>query len=96
MAALDFSHRAPIPTSSVQRVDAQIDKIDGRKVYLSSKIQSPDGSKIYVESTALFIKPDPKKVVMEKLQSMMKKATSPFRPKASSDAGTGTDTGTGQ
>ena len=47
-----------IPVFSTVIATARIDKIDGRKIFLTSEIKSIDGSILYGDATALYIKTD--------------------------------------
>ncbi|XP_051013618.1 LOW QUALITY PROTEIN: acyl-coenzyme A thioesterase THEM4 [Acomys russatus] len=60
-ANLNINYRKPIPLSSVVVLNSQLQKIEGRKLYVSCTIQSADEKILYTEATALFIKLDPDK-----------------------------------
>nr|XP_013807471.1 PREDICTED: acyl-coenzyme A thioesterase THEM4 [Apteryx mantelli mantelli] len=57
-ANLSIDYVNPVPLGSVVLVDSKADKVEGRKVFLSCKMQSVDGSTLHAEATALFIQLD--------------------------------------
>lgn len=60
-ANLNITYKKPIPLLSVVVVNSQLQKIEGRKLFVSCTIQSIDEKTLYTEATALFIKLDPEK-----------------------------------
>ncbi|XP_062048257.1 acyl-coenzyme A thioesterase THEM4 isoform X1 [Lepus europaeus] len=60
-ANLNINFRRPIPLCSVVVINSQIDKIEGRKYFISCDIRSVDEKTLYSEATSLFIKLDPNK-----------------------------------
>ncbi|XP_034356172.1 acyl-coenzyme A thioesterase THEM4 [Arvicanthis niloticus] len=60
-ANLNINYKKPIPLLSVVVVNSQLQKIEGRKLFISCTIQSIDEKTLYTEATALFIKLDPDK-----------------------------------
>ncbi|XP_069870173.1 acyl-coenzyme A thioesterase THEM4-like isoform X1 [Dipodomys merriami] len=60
-ANLNINYKRPIPLCSVSVINSQIDKIEGRKLFLSCNFQSSDEKILYADATGLFIKLDPKK-----------------------------------
>uniref|UniRef100_A0A8C4KVK6 Acyl-coenzyme A thioesterase THEM4 n=1 Tax=Dromaius novaehollandiae TaxID=8790 RepID=A0A8C4KVK6_DRONO len=57
-ANLSINYMSPVPLGSVVLVDSKVDKVEGRKVFLSCKVQSVDGGTLHAEATALFIQLD--------------------------------------
>ncbi|XP_029435256.1 acyl-coenzyme A thioesterase THEM4-like isoform X2 [Rhinatrema bivittatum] len=57
-ANLNINYRSPIALGSTVIVESKLDKIEGRKVYLTTEIRSVDGEKFHTDATALFIKLD--------------------------------------
>ncbi|XP_064209463.1 acyl-coenzyme A thioesterase THEM4 isoform X1 [Anguilla rostrata] len=55
-ANLTINYRSPIPLGSVVLVHSSLDKIEGRKIFISCQVTSSDGSKLHTEATALFIR----------------------------------------
>ncbi|XP_073744519.1 acyl-coenzyme A thioesterase THEM4 [Callorhinus ursinus] len=60
-ANLNISFRRPIPLCSVVVINSQLDKVEGRKLFVSCNVQSVDEKTLYSEATSLFVKLDPKK-----------------------------------
>ncbi|XP_021052410.1 acyl-coenzyme A thioesterase THEM4 [Mus pahari] len=60
-ANLNINYKRPIPLLSVVVVNSQLEKIEGRKLFVSCTIQSIDEKTLHAEATALFIKLDPGK-----------------------------------
>lgn len=46
---------SPIPLGSVVVADSKLDKLEGRKVFISGQMRSTDGETLHAEATALFI-----------------------------------------
>ncbi|XP_043935863.1 acyl-coenzyme A thioesterase THEM4-like [Protopterus annectens] len=70
-AYLNLNFRNPTPLGSTVVVDNNVEKIEGRKVFLTSQVRSIDGTKIYVDATALFIQ-----LTTEQLSEMEKELDS--------------------
>ncbi|XP_040854852.1 acyl-coenzyme A thioesterase THEM4 [Ochotona curzoniae] len=60
-ANMNIDYRRPIPLYSVVVINSRIDKIEGRKYFVSCDIRSVDNKTLYTEATLLFVKPDPNK-----------------------------------
>ncbi|XP_059886043.1 acyl-coenzyme A thioesterase THEM4 [Delphinus delphis] len=60
-ANLNINFKRPIPLCSVVVINSQLDKIEGRKFFLSCTVRSVDEKILYSEATGLFIKLDPEK-----------------------------------
>lgn len=60
-ANLNIDYKKPIPLLSVVVANSQLQKIEGRKLFISCAIQSIDEKTLYTEASALFIKLDPDK-----------------------------------
>ncbi|XP_069334859.1 acyl-coenzyme A thioesterase THEM4 isoform X1 [Eulemur rufifrons] len=60
-ANLNINFKRPIPLCSVVVINSQLDKVEGRKVFVSGNVQSADEKTLYSEATSLFIKLDPDK-----------------------------------
>ncbi|XP_054903761.1 acyl-coenzyme A thioesterase THEM4 isoform X2 [Poeciliopsis prolifica] len=54
-ANLNVNYRSPIPLGSTVLIESILDKEEGRKMYLSCRVTSTDGSKLHTEATALFL-----------------------------------------
>jgi len=54
-ANLTVNYRAPLPAGSNVVIRVRHEKKVGRKLYFSARMESPDGSILYSEATALFI-----------------------------------------
>lgn len=52
---LNINYKKPIPLLSTVIINSQVDKIEGRKVYVSCSVQSADEKTLYTEATSLFI-----------------------------------------
>uniref|UniRef100_A0A8C4KNC7 Acyl-coenzyme A thioesterase THEM4 n=1 Tax=Dromaius novaehollandiae TaxID=8790 RepID=A0A8C4KNC7_DRONO len=50
-ANLSINYMSPVPLGSVVLVDSKVDKVEGRKVFLSCKVQSVDGGTLHAEAT---------------------------------------------
>uniref|UniRef100_A0A8B9PRQ6 Acyl-coenzyme A thioesterase THEM4 n=1 Tax=Apteryx owenii TaxID=8824 RepID=A0A8B9PRQ6_APTOW len=50
-ANLSIDYVNPVPLGSVVLVDSKADKVEGRKVFLSCKMQSVDGNTLHAEAT---------------------------------------------
>lgn len=62
-ANLKINFRAPFREGSEAVVRVYLDRIEGRKIFFSSVLESKDGSVVYAEATSLFIKVNRSKVV---------------------------------
>ncbi|XP_053446555.1 acyl-coenzyme A thioesterase THEM4 [Nycticebus coucang] len=60
-ANLNINFKRPIPLCSVVVINSQLDKVEGRKFFVSCNVQSVDEKTLYSEATSLFIKLDPDK-----------------------------------
>ncbi|XP_075049525.1 acyl-coenzyme A thioesterase THEM4-like [Mixophyes fleayi] len=58
-ANLNINYKNPIPLGSTVIVDSQLEKVEGRKVYLRCQIRSHNDLIVHTEATGLFIKLDP-------------------------------------
>ncbi|CAB4031559.1 Hypothetical predicted protein [Paramuricea clavata] len=56
-ANLNVYYKRPIPLNTTTLVEAKIDKIEGRKVFVSGAIKTVDGCAIYSTATSIFIMP---------------------------------------
>ncbi|XP_037681890.1 acyl-coenzyme A thioesterase THEM4 [Choloepus didactylus] len=65
-ANLNINFKRPIPLSSVVVINSQLDKLEGRKVFVSCNVQSIDEKTLYSEGTGLFVKLDPDKNLTQK------------------------------
>ncbi|XP_041844393.1 acyl-coenzyme A thioesterase THEM4 [Melanotaenia boesemani] len=54
-ANLNINYRSPIPLGSTVLIESFLDKREGRKLFMSCKVTSTDGSKVHTEATALFV-----------------------------------------
>nr|XP_055066317.1 acyl-coenzyme A thioesterase THEM4 [Misgurnus anguillicaudatus] len=54
-AYLNTDYRSPISLGSVVLIQSALDRIEGRKTFLTCKVTSSDGSKLHTEATALFV-----------------------------------------
>nr|XP_028566501.1 acyl-coenzyme A thioesterase THEM4 [Podarcis muralis] len=54
-ANLTINYKSPIPLGSVVLVESKLDRIEGRKVFVTGHVQSVDGQTVHTEATALFI-----------------------------------------
>ncbi|OQS04429.1 hypothetical protein THRCLA_03328 [Thraustotheca clavata] len=57
-ANLNVNFRKPLKASTLAVITTELEKIEGRKVYLKSKVQDTEGN-TYTEATSLFILPRP-------------------------------------
>ncbi|XP_045672337.1 acyl-coenzyme A thioesterase THEM4 isoform X1 [Phyllostomus hastatus] len=60
-ANLNINFKRPVPLCSVVVINSQLDKTEGRKLFISCDVRSVDETTLYSEATSLFIKLDPKK-----------------------------------
>ncbi|KAM9488027.1 acyl-coenzyme A thioesterase THEM4 isoform 2-T2 [Clarias gariepinus] len=54
-ANLNINYRSPVPLGSVVVLHSALDRIEGKKLFVTCTVTSTDESKIHTESTALFI-----------------------------------------
>ncbi|XP_041799009.1 acyl-coenzyme A thioesterase THEM4 [Chelmon rostratus] len=54
-ANLNINYRSPIPLGSTVLVESSLDKTEGRKIFMSCKVTSTDGSKVHTETSVLFL-----------------------------------------
>ncbi|XP_039316024.1 acyl-coenzyme A thioesterase THEM4 isoform X2 [Saimiri boliviensis] len=59
-ANLNINYKRPVPLCSVVVINSQLDKVEGRKCFVSCNVQSVDEKTLYSEATSLFIKLKPK------------------------------------
>lgn len=91
-ANLNIDYRAPVAAGSDIRIEVEVDRIEGRKVFLTGRIVDATSSALYTEGKALFIvKAVP---TSDKLYSSMQSAVSnegvPSTPSTSAAAAAGT------
>ncbi|XP_010587727.1 acyl-coenzyme A thioesterase THEM4 isoform X1 [Loxodonta africana] len=60
-ANLDISFKRPVPLCSVVVINSQLDKVEGRKFFVSCNVRSVDEQTLHTEGTGLFIKLEPGK-----------------------------------
>ncbi|EQC27838.1 hypothetical protein, variant 3 [Saprolegnia diclina VS20] len=60
-ANLNVNFRKPLPAQTLAIVTTELERIEGRKVYLKAKVQDAEGN-TYTEATSLFIMPKPAQV----------------------------------
>ncbi|CAB1459818.1 unnamed protein product [Pleuronectes platessa] len=54
-ANLNINYRSPIPLGNTVLIESSLDSREGRKMFISCKVTSTDGSKLHTEATALFL-----------------------------------------
>ncbi|XP_051575677.1 acyl-coenzyme A thioesterase THEM4-like isoform X2 [Myxocyprinus asiaticus] len=54
-ANLNIDYRSPMPLGSVVLFHSNLDRIEGRKTFVTCKVTSTDESKLHTEATALFV-----------------------------------------
>nr|XP_056709510.1 acyl-coenzyme A thioesterase THEM4-like [Euleptes europaea] len=54
-ANLNVNYKNPVPLGSVVLVESKIDRVEGKKVFISGQVRSIDGETLYAEATGLFI-----------------------------------------
>ncbi|CAK7297687.1 Acyl-coenzyme A thioesterase THEM4 [Vulpes lagopus] len=62
-ANLNINFRRPIPLCSVVVINCQLDRVEGRKLFVSCNVRSMDEKTLYSEATSTFVKLDPKKII---------------------------------
>lgn len=50
---------------TIALVESKVDKVEGRKVFGSAEIKSPDGKVTYVTANAIFIQMNPESYIKE-------------------------------
>lgn len=56
-ASRKVDYKAPLPCLTVAVVDITIDRVEGRKLFVTGRLKSLDGKVHYSSAEALFIKP---------------------------------------
>lgn len=56
---LFFFHYSFLPLGAIALVESKVDKVEGRKVFGSAELKSPDGKVTYVTANAIFIQVNP-------------------------------------
>ncbi|XP_015285282.1 PREDICTED: acyl-coenzyme A thioesterase THEM4-like [Gekko japonicus] len=54
-ANLNINYKTPVPLGSVVLAESKLDKLEGRKVFVSGHVRSVDGETLHAEATGLFI-----------------------------------------
>ncbi|XP_053486195.1 acyl-coenzyme A thioesterase THEM4 isoform X3 [Ictalurus furcatus] len=54
-ANLNINYRSPVPLGSVVVLHGALDRIEGKKIFVTCRMTSTDESKLHTEATALFI-----------------------------------------
>lgn len=54
-ANLSVNYKKMVPFASCQRFTAQVDKVEGRKLWVSAKLISPDGDTTYADANGMWI-----------------------------------------
>ncbi|KAL6109511.1 them4 [Pungitius sinensis] len=54
-ANLNINYRRPVPLGNTVLLESSLDKKEGKKVFVTCKMTSSDGSKLHTDSTALFV-----------------------------------------
>ncbi|XP_036395327.1 acyl-coenzyme A thioesterase THEM4 isoform X1 [Megalops cyprinoides] len=54
-ANLTINYRSPVPLGSVVLVHSALEKVEGRKTFISCQVTSSDGTKLHTEATGLFV-----------------------------------------
>ena len=55
-ANLNINYRHPLPAETDVVIRVYLDKVEGRKIYLSARMESRDGKLLYSDSTVLFVR----------------------------------------
>ncbi|XP_039219094.1 acyl-coenzyme A thioesterase THEM4-like isoform X1 [Crotalus tigris] len=58
-ANLNLNYKSPVALGSVVRVDSRVDRVEGKKIFVSGEMWSVDKQTLYVQATALFIELQP-------------------------------------
>ncbi|XP_077176772.1 acyl-coenzyme A thioesterase THEM4-like [Paroedura picta] len=69
-ANLSINYKSPIRLGSVVLVDSKVDRVEGRKAFLSGPVKSVDGRTLHAEATALILQLDFSKQVKEQQLSL--------------------------
>ncbi|XP_068693619.1 acyl-coenzyme A thioesterase THEM4-like isoform X1 [Montipora foliosa] len=73
-ASLTTNYKSLLPLGATALVESWIDKVEGRKIFASAELTSPDGKITYVTANALFIQFEPNgknKDAASKLKQML-------------------------
>ncbi|KAJ4931537.1 hypothetical protein JOQ06_025832 [Pogonophryne albipinna] len=54
-ANLNINYRRPIPLGSTVLLESSLEKKEGRKIFITCRVTSTDGSKLHTETSALFL-----------------------------------------
>ncbi|XP_022111203.1 acyl-coenzyme A thioesterase THEM4-like [Acanthaster planci] len=54
-ASLTVNYKRPTPLRSPILIEAHVDKIEGKKIFLKSYMKSPDGGTVYSDCTVLYV-----------------------------------------
>ncbi|KAM6434961.1 acyl-coenzyme A thioesterase THEM4-like isoform 1-T1 [Liasis olivaceus] len=65
-ANLTVNYKNPVALGSVILAESRLDKVEGRKIFVSGEIRSTDRQILHAEATALFIQLDPSILPQEK------------------------------
>ncbi|NXI43183.1 THEM4 thioesterase, partial [Galbula dea] len=60
-ANLSIDYLAPVPLGTVLLVEANTERMEGRKVFLCGQVRGADGDTLHARATGLFIRLDPTK-----------------------------------
>ena len=55
-ATITVNFKKGLPLGAIHVVRAQVDRVDGRKVFTSGQIESPDGTTVYSTADGVFIR----------------------------------------
>ncbi|KAM3825178.1 acyl-coenzyme A thioesterase THEM4-like isoform 1-T3 [Vipera latastei] len=58
-ANLNLNYKSPVALGSVVLVDSRVDKVEGKKIFVSGEIRSVDEQTLHAEATGLFIELPP-------------------------------------
>jgi hypothetical protein len=47
----------PLPAQSTIMCSAEVESVDGRKIWVSARVTDPTGATVFADSRALFVKP---------------------------------------
>uniref|UniRef100_A0A6I8P359 Acyl-coenzyme A thioesterase THEM4 n=2 Tax=Ornithorhynchus anatinus TaxID=9258 RepID=A0A6I8P359_ORNAN len=62
-ANLNINYKSPVPLGSTVVLKSQVDRLEGRKMFISCRVHSANQKTLHVEATSLFVKLDPNKNV---------------------------------
>ncbi|XP_036440833.1 acyl-coenzyme A thioesterase THEM4 [Colossoma macropomum] len=54
-ANLNINYRSPIPLGSVVLIHSALDRVEGRKTFLTCRVTSTDETRLHTDATALFV-----------------------------------------